>query len=442
MILEQNPRASSASSAIETEPKITLVPKTQERIGFYLWGGPGTIRMIHVKYFNPRIDEKSIMGCYEYDYLVRAQALFGITDCWVSYSWGFSDETEKEDRKFILDRLDNFRRLGIRTHAYIQGPNLVYNDFKDKDWWARDEKGRMITYYRGRVLCSIHDESYVQYVEDKIRGLYNAGFDGIYIDNIQHGQLGAPTLPGDLPFVFCGDASPQGRAAFRADSGLEIPDDFEKDPALTEAYLNFRVKANTGYIKHMADVSHEGGMEFGTNFYDPKFDPKFIYGINLKTTAEVQDYVLFENHSLPRTDGKRHNGYIEALADAYYPDKRVFIVSYDQGVGMAPQFTQEQLDNMFSEANGANFSICLKGGEFTTKGVWHSLYLDDLTPPLKDKVLPREAEIHKDDLVMALLKIHLLRIIMKRYYNPIIRIVFEWRIFRFVIKIVYDAVLK
>jgi hypothetical protein len=32
-----------------------------DRIGYYCWAGPGTIRMIKVKYFNPRIDEKSLM---------------------------------------------------------------------------------------------------------------------------------------------------------------------------------------------------------------------------------------------------------------------------------------------------------------------------------------------------------------------------------------------
>jgi len=71
-----------------TQTTYTAPPLTEERVGFYLWGGPGTIRIIEVKYFTPRMDRQSIMTCYDYDYLARAQALFGITDCWVTYSWG------------------------------------------------------------------------------------------------------------------------------------------------------------------------------------------------------------------------------------------------------------------------------------------------------------------------------------------------------------------
>ncbi|GAB4526771.1 MAG: hypothetical protein OHK0046_43830 [Anaerolineae bacterium] len=422
---------------------VTIPSLEEERIGFYLWGGPGTIRMTYVKYFNPRFDEQSILGCYEPDYLAKAKDLFGITDCWVSYSWGFSDETEREDRQFILNRLENFKRLGLRVHAYIQGPNLVYDDFKDKPgWWARDEKGRLITYYRGRKVCSIHNEEYVAYVVKKIEDLYGAGFDGIYVDNIQHGQLGAPTRPGQMPYVFCGDASEAGRRAFRAETGLHIPEDFDLNPELTRAYLEFRIRANTAFIATLGETAHRGGMEFGTNFYDPKFDPSYIYGVDLVDTAKVQDYVLFENHAMPRDDGRRHNAYIDALIDKHYPDKRVFVVTYDQGVGMAPQFTQGQLDNLFSEAKQSKFSLCLKGGEFTTNGKWHCLYLDQIQKPNDTKMLPRPAIKDRADLLQTLLAVEFIRLMVKRYYNPLVRIAFEWRLMRFLIKLGYDTIVK
>lgn len=422
----------------------TTRPNPADRVGYYLWGGPGTIRITQVKYFSPRFDEHSMMTCYDYDYLAKAQDLFGITDCWVTYSWGFADKTEEEDRRFILDRLDNFKRLGIRTHAYIQGPNLVFDEFPDKpDWWARDEKGRRIWYYRGRGVCSIHNEEYVDYLVNKIEATHGLGFDGIYIDNVQHGQLGTPTVKeGELPFVFCGDASPAARAAYQAETGLPIPEDFELDLELTRSYLDFRVRSNTAFIKRLADVVHAGGMEFGTNFYDPKFDPTHIYGINLAETAAVQDYVLFENHALPRDDGRKHNGYIDEIVGQVYPDKPVFVVSYDQGVGMAPQFTQNQLDNLFSEAANARFSMCLKGGEFTTDGIWHCLYLDDLQEPRRDKVLPRPEVKQQSDVVAFLLSLDFVRMFLKRYYNPIFRATFEWRILRIILKVVYDSVLK
>jgi len=426
------------------------LPKThniaQDRIGVYLWGGPGTIRMIKVKFFNPRIDVDSHMTCYDYDYLARLQDLFGITDVWASYSWGFADAVEVEDKRFLLDRLDHFKRLGLRVHAYVQGPNLVYDDFSDPrydDWWARDERGRLITYYRGRKVCSIHNEEYVQYVITKIEDTYGMGFDGIYIDNIQHGQLGAPTLPGELPFVFCGDRSDYARRDFRVVTGHDIPDDFEADPELTARYLDFRVQSNTRFVTQLADAAHAGGMEFGTNFYDPKFDPRYIYGIDMQAMTAVQDYVLFENHALPRNAGKKHNGYVEEVVERYQIDKPVFVVTYNQGVGFAPQFTQENIDNVFSEAAQASFNVCLKGGEFTTWRRWHCLYLDDLQPPNDSKRLPRlEHEDKQPDLVHYLLRIEPVRKFIKRNYNPLVSAVFEWQVFRFMLLIVYQIVLK
>jgi hypothetical protein len=412
-----------------------------DRIGLYLWGGPGTIRMNHVKYFDPKHDDASVLNCYDYDYLARTQELFGITDVWVSYSWGFNDATEAEDRKFLLDRLDNFKRLGLCVHAYMQGPNLVYRDFPDVDWWARDNKGRTITYYRGRWVASIHNDNYVDYVLNKIRDMHGLGFDGVFMDNIQHGQLGFPMPEGQLPFVFCGDASPAANADFRAETGQDIPRDFEKDPDLTLTYLNFRVRKNAEYIGKVADVVHEGNMEFGTNFYDPKFDPTFIYGIDIKATAEHQDYILFENHALPTDDGTKHNGYVEDLMLRENITKPVFIVTYREGVGMSKQFTQDQIDNIFSEAATATFYPCLKGGEFTTDGVWHSLYLDGLQPPRRDKVLPRLEPKLDSDFVNTLLKIKPFRMFIKSYYNPLFRIAFEWRMARFIVNVVYSTTL-
>jgi len=412
------------------------------RIGYYCWAGPGTIRMIRVKYFTPRIDEQSLMTSYDYDYLAKAKELFGITDFWATYSWGFSDKTEQEDRSFLLDRLDNFKRLGIKVHAYIQGPNLVYDEFPDKTWWARDEKDRLIPYYRGRRMCSIHNQGYVDYVVEKIRATHGLGFDGIFVDNIQHGQLGVPTQPGNLPFVFCGDYSAPARAEFRAETGTDIPDDFERDPDLTATYLNFRVEANTRYIECLADVVHEGAMEFGSNFYDPKFDPKYIYAIDLDKKTAAQDYILFENHALPSSDGKKNNAYIERLIEKRKITKPVFVVSYRNGVGMAPQFAQEDLDNLYSEASKSNFLLCLKGSEFTTKNVWHNLYLDEYHLPQRNKLLPREEKESSLDALFFAMKVPAFRWVMKRYYNPLYRIAFEWKVCFFMVKIVYDTTLK
>ena len=73
----------------------------------------------------------------------------------MTYSWDFGDAIEEEDRRFLRSKLDNFRRLGIRTHAYVQGTNLVAGDHRDRDVFCRDARGRTIPYHRGRRLCCV-----------------------------------------------------------------------------------------------------------------------------------------------------------------------------------------------------------------------------------------------------------------------------------------------
>jgi len=398
--------------------------------------------MNNIKYFNARHDYDSLMTCYDRDYLAQAQDLFGLTDIWVSYSWGFSPAVEAEDHAFILRRLDDMKALGLRVHAYLQGPNLVYADFPDRDWWARDERGRYITYYRGRRVVSIHHPAFIDYILDKVRKTYGLGFDGIFMDNIQQGQLGIP-LPADIPpFVFCGDASAVAQQAFYQATGCHIPLDFEADPALTQRYLAFRVDSNVAFVSQVAAVVHAGGMEFGTNFYDPKFDAHDTYGLDMTRMAAVQDYVLFENHALPTRDGKKNNRYVEQTIADHAFDVPAFVVSYAQGVGLEPQYTQEQFDNLFSEAARANFYPCLKGGEYTTNGVWHSLYLSGLRRPDASQPLPQVLAEPDHNLINLILRFNVFRWLIKRYYNPVYTAAFEKRALRVLVYIVYLTTLK
>lgn len=76
-----------------------------DRIGFYAWGGPGTIRLLRRKYHSPKIDESSFLHLYDQPYLFRLKKTLPVTDMWVTYSWGFSDSTEQPDYEFITQRL-------------------------------------------------------------------------------------------------------------------------------------------------------------------------------------------------------------------------------------------------------------------------------------------------------------------------------------------------
>ena len=150
--------------------------------------------MINLKFFNPRIDNQSLMSSYDLDYLSKVKEKFGVTDFWATYSWGFSEETEKPDREFLLSKLDNFKKLGIKLHAYVQGPNVVYSEFPNIDWYCCDEKNRPITYYRGRRVVCFNNPGFQEYKVKQIEKMLNLGFDGIYMDNIQMGQMAVPTF--------------------------------------------------------------------------------------------------------------------------------------------------------------------------------------------------------------------------------------------------------
>jgi len=350
------------------------------KVGFYCWAGPGTIRMTQLKYFNPAIDSASMISSYDDLYLQRIKELFGVTDVWVSYSWGFADETEKIDKDFTLSKLVNFKKNGMKTHAYVQGPNVVYEDFKDKkDWFAKDLKGKLVSYHRGRKVVCLNNPEYKKYVSERITEMCSHDFDGIFMDNIQMGQLGVPgTFPNKSIFFGCNCMV--CNELFLKKTGQSIAIAF-KSKAGREKYLQFRLKSTLSFIKVVSDIVHKQGKEFGTNSYDPKFNTQHVYGTDVKKLEKYQDYILFENHSLPNRKRTRHNQYIQRFIETYKLSKPVFVVSYKKGIGFDSSYTQQELDLVFSEAEHSNFAVCLKGSEFVTKKIWHNLMPEKYRKP-------------------------------------------------------------
>lgn len=404
-----------------------------ERIGFYCWAGPGTIRMVNLKYFNPRIDTESLMSSYDYEYLARLKDLFGITDFWATYSWGFAEGREQEDYKFLLDRVENFKKLGIKLHAYVQGPNLVYADYPGKDWWARDNFGQLVNYHRGRKVVCINNPEFQEYLVTKIRKTYDYGFDGIFMDNIQMGQLGVPVVDPIRPFVFAGCTCKHCREAFRE----PIPMDFELNPELTSRYLHFRTLSVSKFISEMAEVVHAGKMEFGSNSFDPKLDLKRTIGVDLSEVAKVQDYLLFENHCLPGIHPDRNNEYIDEIAQS--TDKPVFVVSYKHEIGHDSQYSQTDFNNILEEDHKYKFLSCLKGSEFVTNGEWHNLRLVGLNRPQKASNTEIQPVIYHNH---PLFYLPLFRRFLKRNYNRLTTWAMESRVGRNLLDLVYALVIR
>lgn len=396
----------------------------QKRVGLYSWAGPGTIRMIAQKYFSPRIDENSIMSAYDYDYLSRVKDLFGITDVWASYSWGFSAKRERQDYEFLKSKLDNFKKLNLKVHAYIQGTNLVYEDYKGKDWFCSDEKGRPITYYKGRRMTCLNNPGFQDYVFDKISSMLKLPVDGIFMDNVVMGQIPPPFFKKGLPYIFAGCRCRHCQKKFTDETGYEIPKILTKKREVSEKYLLFRTKSTTEFVARASKLVRSNNFEFGTNSYDPKHNTKLMYGTDLGEIEKLQDYLLFENHSLPRARGQKNNKYIHELSLA--TKKPVFVVSYKKGIGFDKLFSQKEIDRIFAERSRSNFHICLKGSEYLTGGVWHNMYIDDYNAPDVDmadygRISLRLGSRH----LLKLIKIPFWKRFIRRYYNPAITLYME-----------------
>lgn len=398
----------------------------KERIGYYCWAGPDTIKMTKLKFFNPKVDEESLMTSYDLEYLQTLKDKFGITDFWATYSWGFSPENEKDQYEFLVSRIRNFKKLNIKLHAYVQGTNVVTSDFKDKDWFCKDEYGRDISYYRGRKVVCLNNPGFVNFILTKIESMHNLGFDGIYVDNIQMGQIPIPDFDGKGIFTFAGCKCKYCNKKFFNLYKQNIPKEMKDVKGIK--YFNFRVNCTSEFIEKLSNAVHRGGMEFGTNSFDPKFDTKILLGTDLKRIEKLQDYMLFENHSLP--SGTRNNVYINEIIEKNKFEKPVFVVSYKKGIGYDSQFTQQDFNNIYTEDKKFPFFAAIKGSEYFTNGVWHNLRLNELEKPTVDESQEFKASDFNNFPERILLRLPFFKQFLRKYYNPIFRLRMESSLFR------------
>lgn len=352
----------------------TVTPNPTPRAGVYCWAGPGTERMIRLKYPRQQIDLASIWQSYDLDQLQQAKEKLGTTDAWVSYSWGFSEQTEQEDYQFLRERLDNFHRLDIKTHAYVQGTNLVYDEHQDEDYYCRDYRGRLIPYHRGRKLTCPNNPAFKAYIQRKVALALEEEVDGVFVDNMHFGLF--PLMLGKRRTTFFGCHCQHCQQRFKREVGTSIPDMFHLDSEVFRAYVDFRVRSLTELVRDLAVQVHAAGKLFGSNSFDPRHDPRLLYGIDIAALDQVQDYLLFENHYLPCK--KRSNAYLRPLVQPL--SKPVFVVSYKRGIGRERHYSQADFDAVYSESQEMGYVPCYKASEYTTKGVWHNLRFEQLQP--------------------------------------------------------------
>ncbi len=391
----------------------------KKHVGMYAWGGPGTLQLLRTKYHSPTIDTASFLELYEYGYWKKAQELFGVTDAWLTYSWGFSEQRELESYAFVRAKLTHFQKLGIKTHGYVQGFNVVTDDFLGQDIFCQDLSGHRLPYSKGRSFTCPNSPEATRLILDRILWACQEEFDGIFIDNI---IFGLPPIVVSKEFVpFFGCACSYCKEAFLKQFGYSLPlEGFV--PKTLKDYLLFRADSVEKVVAAAFQITQRFKKQLGVNLYDPFLHtPELYFGYSLEKLDQYLSYFLFENHAHPARiiEGNSHlQSFIKASK------KPVFVVSYKDGIGFEEQFSQRDLDLVFSEAEALHYAPCLKATEFTTNGVWHALRLEKFQRPelQKMEVLPEKPKMKLKKLTFLQRKRSVLA---QKYAATILSIVYE-----------------
>lgn len=352
----------------------------KQKIGIYAWAGPGTIRLLRTKYHNPKIDERSFLNAYDNNSLRRIKELFGVTDAWVTYSWGFSDKTEEKDYKFITSRLINFKKNKIRTHAYIQGFNLVTAEFKDVNPWCRDFKGRLLPYSKGRSLTCPNNPVALKTILERVERACKEDFDGIFIDNI---FFGLPPLFVYSDYMsYCGCVCIYCQRKFKKKYGYSMSLKEKRGNEVLD-YLEFRADSTYNALKLAKAIAKKNKKLFGVNLYDPvSYSPEIYFGYSFSKVERLLSYYLIENLSLPSQLNHNNSYYKEFIQ---YTKKDVFIVSYRKGIGLDSEYSQTDMNAIYAEGRSLGYAPCIKISEYKTRGIWH--YLDIKTFQQPDTII-------------------------------------------------------
>lgn len=338
----------------------------------YLWGGPGTIRMNRVKFMNYPVDEAAHMAVHKEP---AAKVVVEEMNCnWVHlmYDWGFPPEIEKEDWEDFRKGAEVYHRLGSPVFAYIQSSNCVYDgSFVEKDWYAKDARGRKVYYYSGRYMVDWTHPEWRQHLKDLAKGALERGADGIFFDNLWYGEE-----PNGLMGAWLGGAGchcDRCQAIYREISGKAIPEKILPGRDDVAEYLRWRADQVTATLQELADFIHsiKPDAPISANDFDMTMrNSPLIYGLDVEALAKIQDLIMVEDFALPRWDKEPkprlannaltiHN--TQALISQ---DVHLSMLSYDVGIGFDPVYPPRRHQQGIAEAAAGGASTTIKGTEY------------------------------------------------------------------------------
>lgn len=338
----------------------------------YLWAGPGTIRMNKVKFMNYPVDENIHLEAHTPT--GAAQVVEDIYANWVHlmYDWGFPPEIEAEDWEDFHKAADAFHAAGSPVFAYIQTSNCVFDgSFQEKEWYARNPKGRKIYYYSGRYMVDWTHPEWIQHLKDLIKGAIERGADGIFFDNMWYGEE-----PNGLMGAWVGGAGcycDRCRDLYHRETGRVIPEKILPEREEVADYLRWRAGKVTAAIQELADYTHslKPDAPISANDYDVTMRNSYlIYGIDVEALARIQDVIMVENFALPRWDSAPESRLannsltIRNTREFVRDQAHLSVLSYDVGIGFDPVYPPRRHQQGIGEAAACGASMTIKGTEY------------------------------------------------------------------------------
>lgn len=353
----------------------------------YLWGGPGTIRMNRLKFMNQPVDEAAH---HEAHRTPGAKRVLEDLYCnWVHlmYNWGFPPEVEVEDWDDFERAAAVYHQLGSKVFAYIQTSNCVYDgSFKSKDWYARDHRGKKVFYYSGRYMVCLNNPEWKGHLRDIVRGAIERGADGIFFDNLWHGEMPVSLFGAWLGAAGCHCGGCQ-RAYFEA-GGERIPRTIEPESRNFRRYLRWRANQVTRLVTELTAYARElqPGTPVSANDYDIGMRATYlVYGQDPTALAHIDGkrVTMVENFALPKWDEEpsprlANNALTIRNVRALIRGAQVrngeesgvhlSVLSYDVGIGFDPLYTPRRYQQGICEAAACGASMTIKGTEYFHDG--------------------------------------------------------------------------
>lgn len=111
---------------------------------------------------------------------------------WVTWSTGFSLQSEEIQRKLAKQLIDEAHENGMKVSSYmsltiIQKYDMFRNEPSSVNWVQRDEKNEFILYSKASsesLLACLNNKNWQNYVTKRIDLAIAAGIDALYFDNI------------------------------------------------------------------------------------------------------------------------------------------------------------------------------------------------------------------------------------------------------------------